>query len=156
MKRDLGSFDPTLYLGKYVTTPGKLSPYYDWGRPHKTQSKQLAPWQTSEIVPSESSPILSLDCNTLNYALWHPWISESALKATWSLPVIATYCKLVAGNSSVSEVIWDFCPFVRSSTEWSLLLSAQTLDLRVSQKAESNRLTPSCHRFVSYFNLAVQ
>jgi hypothetical protein len=114
MKRGLGFIDPTLYLGICVATSGNMSPYYNWGRQHKTQSRQLASWQTSEIVPSESNPILSLDCNTANSALWHPWISESALKATWSLPVIATYCKLVAVNSSVSEVIWDFCPFVHS------------------------------------------
>jgi len=156
MKRYLGFLDPTLYLGIYVAISGKSSPYYDWGRPHKTQSRQLAPWETSEVVPSERNPILSLDCNIVNYALWHPWISESALKATWSPPVIATYCKLVAGNSSVSEVIWDFCPFVHNSTECSLLLSAHTLDLRVSQKTEPSRLTPSRHRFVSCFNLAVQ
>jgi hypothetical protein len=124
IKRGLGFIDPTIYLGICVATSGNLSSYYDWGRPHKTQSRQLEPWQTSEIVLSESNPLLSLNCNTVNYALWHPWISESALKATWSLPVIATYCKLVAVNSSVSEVIWDFCPFVHSSTECSLLLSA--------------------------------
>jgi len=156
MKRYLGFIDPTLYLGIYVATSGKLSPYYDWGRPHQTQSRQLAPWETSEVVPSERNPSLNLDCNTVNYALWHPWISESALKATWSLPVIATYCKLVAANSSGSEVIWDFCLFVHSSSESSLLLSAYTLDLRVCQKAEPNRLTPSCHLFVSCFRLAVQ
>jgi hypothetical protein len=119
-----GLIAPTLYLGICVATSGNLYPYYDWERPHKTQSRQPAPWQTSEIVPSKCNTILSLDCNTVNYALWHPWISESALKATWSLPVIATYCKLVAVNSSVSEVIWDFCPFVHSSTDCSLLLSA--------------------------------
>jgi hypothetical protein len=90
-------------------------------------SKQLAPCQTYEIVPSECNPTLILDCNTVNYALYlllTPLNSESALNATRSLHVIATYCKLVAVNWSVSEVVGYFRPFVHSSTNCSLLLSA--------------------------------
>jgi hypothetical protein len=55
---------------------------------------------TLRNIPEERR---SLNCALL--LLLTPWISEYVLKATWSLPVIATCCKLVTLNSSASESI---------------------------------------------------